>query len=187
VSGFDPQPSLTTARLSLRPLLAGDREGLFAAASDPEIWAQHPAPDRFRREVFDRYFDFLAGTGRTLVVSETRSGEIIGCSQYYPVPDHNGEVGIGFTFLARAWWGGAWNREMKAAMVAHVLKTQPRVWFHIGPDNKRSQIATTRLGARFAYDARLDLGSGASDYKCYTLTAQDWAAATGSALDTGDA
>jgi len=146
---FDPQPSLETARLLLRPLTSVDRDELYAAACDPKIWEQHPASNRHEREIFDPYFDFLLGTQRTLAVIETASAKVIGCSQFYPVEDQSGEIGIGFTFLARPYWGGTWNREMKAAMVAHVLKSSPRVWFHIDPNNIRSQIATTRFCLRY--------------------------------------
>lgn len=183
VAGFDVQPTLTGARLGLRPLAAGDRAGLFAAAGDPAIWAQHPAATRHEAATFDPYFDFLLGAGGTLAALETQSGRIVGCSRFYPVPDHPGEFGIGFTFLARSHWGGGWNREMKHLMVAHALHHVPRIWFHIAPGNLRSQIATTRLGARFAYDADLDLVGGPAANKCYTMTAGDWIDATGIALD----
>ena len=71
---------------------------------------------------------------------------------------------------------------MKELLVSHILRRFPRVWFHIAPDNMRSQVATTRLGATFAYDAELLLGPGAAPYKCYKLTAEDWKAATGHPL-----
>ena len=57
------------------------------------------------------------------------------------------------------------------------------MWFHIGPDNARSQIATTRLGAQFAYDAVLAVSGKPVLTKCYTLTAQNWRDATGADLD----
>ncbi len=179
------QPLLKTARLLLRPLTAADEKGLYSAASDPEIWSQHPAKNRHEKEVFDRYFEFLLGTKGTLIVLEAATKRIIGCSQFYPVTDQPGEIGIGFTFLSRPYWGGQWNREMKASMIAHVLKDLPRVWFHIDPENIRSQVATTRLGAQFAYKAELDLGSGLSAFRCYTLTAADWNGAGGLPLNPG--
>ncbi len=177
---FDTAPTLTGPRLTLRPLTAADRAGLRAAASDPRTWEQHPARERWKPEVFDPYFDFLLAAGGVLAA---RDGDrIVGCSRFYAVPDQPPEapgtdIAIGFTFLAPTHWGGSWNREMKRLMLAHVFASRPRVWFHIAPQNLRSQIATTRLGAEWRYDAVLDLGTGPSLTRCYLLTAGSWAAA----------
>lgn len=175
--------TLTGSRMHMRPVERGDRHGLHAAASDPLTWEQHPARTRHQRAVFDPYFDFLLGAGGTLVAVETAPDTIIGCSRYYPVPDHPEDIAIGFTFLARSHWGGSWNREMKRLMVGHALSQCPRVWFHIAPSNQRSRIATARLGARHEMDADLDLGAGPAPYACFTLTRAGWEAATGQALD----
>ncbi len=43
---FDLQPVLKGEFLELRPVRADDFEDLFAVASDPLIWKQHPANDR---------------------------------------------------------------------------------------------------------------------------------------------
>ena len=169
---------LTDGVLELRPLRSSDREGLYAAASDPATWAQHPAKGRAERAVFDPYFDFLLGAGGTLVAIEVATGTILGCSRFYDVPDQPDGIAIGFTFLGCAYWGGAWNRRMKALMVGHVLQSRPEVWLHIAPDNIRSQIASGRVGAVHQYDADLDMGQGPVPYKCYTITAQSWADAT---------
>lgn len=176
---FNSNPRLDGDRLHLRPLAEADRDALYAAANDPELWAQHPASNRHEKPVFDEYFNYLLGAGGTLAAVERETDQVIGCSRFYPVPDHPDEYGIGYTFLARSHWGGSWNKEMKALMVAHVLKNFERVWFHIGPDNQRSQIATTRLGAKFAYDAELQISQRVSLTKCYTLSKDDWESATG--------
>ena len=49
---FDLQPTLQGRLIDVRPLRAGDFESLFAAASDPLIWEQHPERDRYKRDVF---------------------------------------------------------------------------------------------------------------------------------------
>lgn len=180
---FDIQPTLYGPRLTLRPLEPGDRAALFRAASDREIWAQHPASDRAERAAFDPYFDFLIGAGGMLAAIETGTGRVIGCSGYYEVPDRPGEWAIGFTFLTRDRWGGEWNREMKALMLGHALAALPRIWLHIATENRRSQIASERLGARHDHDADLDLmGDGVSPNRCYVMTARDWETATGTPL-----
>jgi len=119
---FDPQPRLLGQTLDLRPLTPDDLEGLYAAASDPAIWAGHPVKKRHERDVFAPYFDFLLNKGSTLAVRDRASGAVIGCSSYYTAPDRLGTVSIGFTFLATAYWGGETNFEMKRLMIEHVLK-----------------------------------------------------------------
>lgn len=56
---FDGQPELTGDTLALRPLRAGHLDDLSAAAAAPEIWAGHPAKDRYKPDVFARCFDLL--------------------------------------------------------------------------------------------------------------------------------
>ena len=39
------------------PCAADDWDALFAVASDPLIWEQHPAHDRWQEPVFRAFFD----------------------------------------------------------------------------------------------------------------------------------
>lgn len=63
--GFDPQPTLTGDSLLLRPLAVNDFDNLHIAASNPAIWAGHPAKDRYLREVFEPYFQALLQSAAT--------------------------------------------------------------------------------------------------------------------------
>ena len=47
---------LENAYVKLEPLAAGDFEALYAVASDPLIWEQHPNKNRYQREAFATYF-----------------------------------------------------------------------------------------------------------------------------------
>ena len=53
---LDRQPTLTGPTLRLRPLRAEDWDALYAVASDPQIWALHPAHDRWQEPVFRVFF-----------------------------------------------------------------------------------------------------------------------------------
>ena len=143
---FDLQPTLTGERLELRPLRRDDFEELYAAASDPLIWEQHPDPERYTREVFQRYFDGALQSGGAFAVIDRRTGTIIGSSRYHDYNEPAGEVEIGWTFLERAYWGGTYNREMKQLMLAHAFRFVRRVVFLVGPDNIRSQRAMEKIG-----------------------------------------
>ena len=66
---MDRQPVLTGERLALRPMEAGDWPALFAVASDPQIWAVHPAHDRWQEPVFRAYFEEGLASGGALAVT----------------------------------------------------------------------------------------------------------------------
>ena len=56
---FDANPTLVSDRIHLRPLQEAYRDALCTAARNPETWAQNPASNRYEREVFYPFFDFL--------------------------------------------------------------------------------------------------------------------------------
>lgn len=144
---LDLQPTLTGERIALRPLREEDRDALFAVASDPLIWALHPAHDRHEPAVFRAFFDEALESGGALVVLERESGAVIGSSRYAFERAELREVEIGWTFLARAHWGGAVNREIKRLMLAHAFGAVDRVIFLVGETNLRSRRAMEKIGA----------------------------------------
>lgn len=146
VTALDRQPYLANTEVTLRPLNATDWPALFAAASDPEIWAGHPAHDRWQESVFRHFFDKGLASGGALVALDPGSDAIIGSSRYDFDRAEAGEVEIGWTFLARSHWGGATNAAMKALMVSHALKSVDRVIFLIGETNLRSRRAMAKIG-----------------------------------------
>src|SRR5947209_6778492 len=79
---FDLQPTLTGNLIEIRPLRPEDFDALFEAAGDPLIWEQHPEPDRYKREIFQRYFDSAIESKGAFAVIERKSGRIIGSSRY---------------------------------------------------------------------------------------------------------
>ena len=146
-AGFDPSPTLEGAQIRLRPLTPGDREALFAVASDPLIWEQHPAHDRWKPEVFDAFFDEALAEGGGLVIEDLATGAVIGSSRYSIRRAGPGEVEIGWTFLARTYWGGGRNPEMKRLMLNHAFTAFEAAIFRVGAENHRSRLALERIGA----------------------------------------
>ncbi|WP_317163788.1 GNAT family N-acetyltransferase [Elizabethkingia argenteiflava] len=51
------QPTLENEIAILCPLQEKDFEDLYAAASNPKIWEQHPNKDRWIREIFKTFFE----------------------------------------------------------------------------------------------------------------------------------
>lgn len=146
---FDLQPILRGRLLELRPLKSDDFEPLLAAASDPLIWEQHPESDRYKREVFRDYFDGAIDSKGAFAIIELSSGKIIGSSRYCNFYPDKSEIEIGWTFMERRFWGGAYNTELKALMLEYAFRFVDRVVFVVGENNLRSQKALTKIGARF--------------------------------------
>ena len=49
--------------------------------------------------------------------------------------------------MARKYWGGRYNREMKQLMLSHAFQFVENVVFFVGENNIRSQKATEKIGA----------------------------------------
>jgi N-acetyltransferase len=141
------QPTLQGELLELRPLRRDDFPALFQAAGDPLIWEQHPESDRYKREVFQRFFDGAIESKGAFAIIERNTGRIIGSSRFYGYDAQQREVFIGYTFLERAFWGGHYNRELKRLMLDHAFAFVDRVLFHVGEKNLRSQEALRKIGA----------------------------------------
>ena len=146
---FPLQPTLQGRLLELRPLQLDDFEALFAAASDPLIWEQHPDSGRYKREVFQKFFDSAIESGGAFAIIERATGRIIGSSRYWNLDEVSGEVEIGWTFLERKFWGGTYNGELKCLMIDHAFRYVDRVVFIVGETNLRSQKALEKIGAKF--------------------------------------
>ncbi len=143
---FDLQPILKGDLLELRPLRADDFEELYAAASDPLIWEQHPKSDRYKEEVFREFFRGALESGGAFIVVDSKTGRVIGSTRFHGYDEGRSEVEIGWTFLARSHWGGRFNGEMKRLMLGHAFGFVESVLFIVGPRNLRSQRAVEKIG-----------------------------------------
>lgn len=142
------QPVLSDALVTLRPMVEADREPLFAVASDPLIWAIHPAHNRWKRHVFNPFFEEGLASNGGLTVIDTASGAVIGGSRYDVRVCDAGEVEIGWTYLARDYWGGAYNRAIKRLMLGYAFERGfESVIFLVGETNLRSCRAMEKIGA----------------------------------------
>src|SRR5438132_1249306 len=143
---FDLQPTLRGELLELRPLQPEDFGELYAAASDPLIWEQHPSGDRYKEDVFKAFFRGALESGGALVAIDANDGRVIGSSRFHGYNPEKSEIEIGWTFLVRSHWGGVYNREMKQLMLRHAFRFVDRVIFLVGPTNIRSQRAMEKIG-----------------------------------------
>ena len=173
---FDFQPRLTGDLVELRPLAASDWKELHAAASDPLIWALHPQPNRHEEAVFRVYFEEGLASGGALVARDRVTDAVIGSSRYSTKFVQPNEMEIGWTFLRRSHWGGAYNREMKRLMLTHAFGHADTVIFRIGEQNSRSRRAVEKIGGRSIGGTESALvGDRMTSYVRYAITRESFA------------
>jgi RimJ/RimL family protein N-acetyltransferase len=142
------QPTnLVSELVELVPLKQADFEELYAVASDPLIWEQHPNPDRYKKEVFEVYFKGAIASGGAFLIMDASTNEILGCTRFYDFNETEKSVLIGYTFFARSCWGRGINHAVKHLMLDYAFQFIDKVIFHVGANNIRSQKAMEKLGA----------------------------------------
>ncbi|SHL45925.1 Protein N-acetyltransferase, RimJ/RimL family [Chitinophaga jiangningensis] len=145
---FSIQPTLSNNKATLIPLQEADFEQVFAVASDPAIWEQHPNKDRYKREVFRSFFDGALASGGAFKVIDNATGEIAGSTRFYDYDADTNSILIGYTFYATKFWGTGINPSVKKLMLDYIFNYVDTVVFHIGATNVRSQMAIGRIGAK---------------------------------------
>lgn len=173
---FELQPSLENHWIKLEPLESGDFEALYAVASDPLIWEQHPNKNRYQREAFALYFKGAMESGGALRIIDNQTGTLIGSSRYYDWNEAERSIAIGYTFIARSHWGSRANREVKTLMLEHAFGCVGRVIFHVGAANLRSRRAMEKLGGVLIGEVAMSYyGEQSHPNVIYKIDAADWA------------
>jgi N-acetyltransferase len=140
--------TLQTDRLILRSAIETDFEDLFALGSDPEVWALHSEKDRYTLPKFKSYFE--GGLNNDLgayAITYLPENRIIGFTRYYDFKPETNSVKIGYTFIAKEFWGTGINTELKLVLLDHAFTQINKVIFEIFEQNIRSQKAVLKLGA----------------------------------------
>ena len=142
------QPTLENENVKLIPLNEIDFEEIFAVASDPLVWEQHPNKDRYKREVFENFFKGAMESGGAFKIIDKVSGEIAGSTRFYDYNTDGNSILVGYTFYGTKFWGSKLNPQVKKLMLDHIFQFVDKVNFHVGKDNIRSQKAMEKLGAK---------------------------------------
>ena len=144
---FNSQPTnLSNENIKLIPLQESDFQRLFAVASDPKIWEQHPNPNRYQKKDFTIFFKGAMESKGAFIILDSKTDEVIGSSRFYEYDEQKSIVLIGYTFIGTKFWGKKVNNHLKSLMMNHAFQFVNKIHFHVGGNNKRSQIAMERLG-----------------------------------------
>ena len=169
------QPTLENDTVILQPLAEGDFESLYEAASDPEIWEQHPNKDRWKKEVFSTFFEGAIQSNGAFKIIDRQTHKIIGSSRYYDYNEEDSSIYIGYTFYTTPFWGTGTNKLVKKMMLDYILQFVNKVYFHIGANNIRSQIAISRIGAMKVAEQEVTyFGETKQLNFVYEITARQW-------------
>ncbi|QRR00105.1 GNAT family N-acetyltransferase [Dyadobacter sandarakinus] len=142
----DIQPTLENDQVILQPLREHDFDELYAVASDPKVWEQHPNRDRWKKEVFQNFFEGALESGGAFKIVDKTTGHVIGSTRYYDYDDSARSIYIGYTFYGTMYWGKGINSQVKKLMLNYIFQFVERVLFQVGAENVRSQIAVERIG-----------------------------------------
>ena len=173
---FDLQPTLVGERVTVRPLQPQDWEATFAAASDPEIWAVHPASNRYQEPVFRQFFDDAVASGSAFVFVDRERDVIFGSSRYHGLDADLREIEIGWTFMARDYWGGSYNSEVKALMLEHAFRFVGTVIFWVAEENIRSRRAMEKIGGQLRSGIVHREAGGPAPHVVYEIRKEEWQA-----------
>ena len=173
VDNFNFQPILKGETISLRPIHESDFNGLFDCASDEKLWEGHPSKNRYKETEFKKWF-VSAIESDAIVILYKLTNKIIGSSKFYVVDSDPDDISIGFTFIARQYWGGKTNYELKKLMLAYAFKYFNVVWFHIAPSNIRSQKATQKIGGVFSHEISANISGKKIPYMFFKIEKANW-------------
>lgn len=174
MSNFWQPKTLESENVLLQPLDNEHYTLLFEAASDPLIWEQHPAWNRYQEPVFKQYFQEALAGQMAFVIIDAATNQIIGCTRYYNFLEAESSVAIGYTFLTRTRWGGTYNKECKALLINHAFEKVATIVFHVGTQNFRSQKAIEKLGASLQGPELFENNGQMLPHLVYHLNQQNW-------------
>ncbi|MBP9186298.1 MAG: GNAT family N-acetyltransferase [Bacteroidia bacterium] len=169
------QPIFENEFVLLKPLLATDFELLYQVASNPQIWEQHPNKLRWQKEVFASYFEGAIKSNGAFKIIDKATGNIIGSTRFYDYKPEDNSILIGYTFYSIQYWGTGFNLMVKSMMLNHIFNYVDTVYFHIGANNIRSQLAIVKLNAiKHAEQEVTYFGEQPVLNFVYKIAKQDW-------------
>lgn len=172
---FSIQKIVENSEYQLIPLQQGDFESLYAVASDPEIWKQHPNKDRYQRGVFENFFKGALESNGAFKIIDKITGEVLGSTRFYDFNEKKNSIFIGYTFYGTKFWGKGVNPKIKKLMLDYIFQFVDTVHFHIGKENIRSQIAMERLGGqKIAEEEVAYFGEPAKINFVYEIKKENW-------------
>jgi RimJ/RimL family protein N-acetyltransferase len=134
-----------------------------------------PSKDRYQRPAFEIFFREAIQSKAAFLLYDIKTAEIIGTSRYHDIHSADESITIGYTFLARVYWGGTHNKALKTLMLDHAFTHFTTAYFNIGENNIRSQKAIEKLGAiKTGHIENHTASQPKNKHYIYKLTKETW-------------
>ena len=146
--------TLSANGITLRPLTLDDEAGLRASAADGELWKLRitsvPEPEHTRQYIADALAMREAGNRFAFAVTDSASGQVLGCTSYHDIVPAVKRVEIGWTWYAKSVQRTHVNTTAKLLLLTHAFETLGChvVGWRTDNFNFASQRAIERLGAK---------------------------------------
>ncbi|MFJ9463637.1 GNAT family N-acetyltransferase [Viridibacillus arvi] len=138
----------------LVPLKDSHLEGLYLAGQFQEIWTYTSAEIRsiedMKQYIKQALNEKINGTQNPFVIIEKKTNQIIGSTRFLDIDCQHKRLEIGFTWLTPTKWRTPINTECKYLLLKFAFEqlSVNRVQIKTDHENKRSQAAIERLGAK---------------------------------------
>ncbi|MFE6166274.1 GNAT family N-acetyltransferase [Viridibacillus arvi] len=129
-------------------------EGLYLAGQFQEIWTYTSAKIRsiedMKQYIKQALNEKINGTHNPFVIIEKKTNQIIGSTRFLDIDCQHKRLEIGFTWLTPTKWRTPINTECKYLLLKFAFEqlSVNRVQIKTDHENKRSQAAIERLGAK---------------------------------------
>ncbi len=148
--------TLSTDKVTLRPLTMDHLTNFFTAGSFPEIWTWS-LPDKCisikATEDWITYSEKMAEQGFHVpfAIFDNSSGHFVGSTRYCSINTEDSSLEIGFTFITPQFQRSYINTHAKYCLLKHAFESLNaiRVEFKTHEQNMKSRNAIIRLGAKF--------------------------------------
>jgi N-acetyltransferase len=175
--------TLSTERLTLRPLRLDDVPALARAASDGDLWEKRtttvPRPEGFEAYVKQALALQASDLALPFATVVNDGQKVIGSTRFMNIDAVNHRVEIGTTWIARSWQRTFVNTHAKFLMLRHAFETlgcnavELRTHFM----NDQSRAAIERLGAKLDGILRRHMimpDGHVRDTVVYSIVSEEW-------------
>lgn len=148
------QPTLTGARIELRPMTGDDAPNLLRAAADGRLWELKvtvvPGPDTVEEYIATALRGKQAGTVMPFVIVNRETSAVVGSTRFWKIDRVNRRLEIGHTWLGASMQRTGANTEAKYLLLTYAFETLRcvRVQFTTDELNEKSRAAILGVGAR---------------------------------------
>ena len=148
--------ALEGKRVKLIPLSMAHAEELWDSAKEEDLWTHYTfrqmgSIEKFKEFLKGSLSEAESGKGFTFTIIDKASGRMKGGTSFLDIQPASRSLEIGRTWLAKELHGTGFNAECKLLLLQYCFEKLGliRVFFKTDSNNKRSQRAMEKIGAKY--------------------------------------